>query len=71
MFGMICDNCSKLKGKAEEMSLSRLCDCIFEQLGINADKAVLKTAIESWLINNGYLDKKKPEGGKSLTYYTV
>lgn len=68
MFGMICDNCSKLKGKAEEMSLSRLCDCIFEQLGINADKAVLKTAIESWLINNGYLARKSPKAANlSLT----
>ncbi|WP_124099369.1 DNA helicase RecQ [Ruminococcus sp. Marseille-P6503] len=58
MFGIISDNCSRLKGKSEEMSLSRLCDCIFEQLGITADKALLKTAIESWLINNGYLARK-------------
>lgn len=63
LFKLICANLSKLKGIDEEMSLGRLCDSIFEQLEITSDKSILKNAIESWLINNGYLTKNKDKSG--------
>ncbi len=63
LFKLICANLSRLKGTDEEMSLSRLCDSIFEQLEISADKFILKNAVESWLINNNYLTKNKDKSG--------
>ena len=67
LFRLIRFNRGKLTPAKEPLSLSQFCDRILEQLGISADKARIRDAIDGWLLNNDYLSCGTGGKGFALT----
>lgn len=63
LFRAIRDGADKLSAVDETLSLSMLCDRIFECIGITADKKVVKSAVENWLVQNDYLARRGEKSG--------
>lgn len=55
LFKLIRFNKRKLSASGDPVSLSGFCDMMLEQLGIAADKTVIRKSLESWLLKNNYL----------------
>ena len=66
LMGFIAKNKESFESRDEELSLSQLCDEMLLQLGISADKKVIRDTIKEWLINENYLGVQIADGKKTV-----
>lgn len=60
------NNSERLESNNSEMTLTQLCDEMLTQLGVAADKKIVKSAVKNWLINENYLCEKIENGRTAL-----
>ena len=70
LFSIIRSRRGELEGKDEEMTLTQLADDILSQLGIAANRTLVKNAVKDWLINENYLTEEV-QNGRTVTSVTI
>lgn len=66
VFSYLKNNADKLESKDIEMTLNQVCDDMLTQLGVAADKRIVKSAVRKWLISENYLCEKMENGYANL-----
>lgn len=66
LLDMINDKSDIFESSDEELTLSQLCDEMLTQLGVAADRRIIKNAVKDWLVNENYLTEKVENGRKNL-----
>lgn len=57
LFKVFRDSAGKLYANDDDFTLSYLCDQFLEQIEISADKKIISSTIENWLISKNYLSR--------------
>ncbi len=58
----IADRAEVFNARNEELSLTQLCDDMLTQLGIDADRRIVRDAVKDWLLSENYISRRVVNG---------